>query len=81
MTQAQEIFEAAKKIVASGKTEFTRKDVRDELNVDDREWENNYSPTFQQMHDDRPPGAPKVGGLFAGKFHRLRHGVYTLAQS
>jgi hypothetical protein len=81
MTQAEEILQAVSILIKEkGRKTFTRLDIRRQINPDKKQWENNYSPTFQGMRDDGPGGARDVGKEFRGIFQQVKHGVHTLTE-
>jgi hypothetical protein len=77
MTHAKEIFEAVKNLLKR-KDAFSRKDVRDELRLDEIVWKASYGPIFQGMRIDQPGGAPTVPKEFRNVFERVEHGKYKL---
>ena len=58
---------------------FSRKEVREYLGLDNRTWQSSYTAIFQGMRDDHPGGAPQVGAMYTGVFHRVDHGTYELS--
>lgn len=81
MTIAEEILQAVSTLVREhGKKVFSRKDIRDQIGVDQDTWLSSYTAIFQSMRVDHPGGAPPVGKRCKGVFKRLSHGKYTLTE-
>ena len=79
-THASRILDAAAALAgADGRRTFSRKAVREYLGLDNRAWQSGYTAIFQGMRDDHPGGAPQVGDLYSGVFHRVDHGTYELS--
>lgn len=79
MTQSEEIIRAVAELAKQGRTEFSRKEIRNQIGIGSKKWKNSYSPTFQGMRDDHPGGAPKVAKQFADVLHRVRYGRYIFS--
>jgi len=77
MTHAEEIMRAVAMLVKSGRTSFSRKNVRDQLGLNRKEWVYCYGPIFQGMRE-QPGKAPRVDERFKGVFRRVRYGRYVL---
>jgi predicted RNase H-like HicB family nuclease len=80
MSHAEQILRAAAALVARGKREFSRKEVRDEIGLSHADWQSGYMAIFQGMRDDEPGGAPSVGKRFRNVFHRVERGRYVLTK-
>ena len=78
MIHAEEIMKAVAELIKQGTTVFTRKDVRDQLGLSQKEWLSGYVAIFQAMRIDHPGGAPPIGRKFRGVFRRIARGKYTL---
>lgn len=78
MTHAEEILQAIKTLIRKNKTIFSRKDVRDQIDVDHDTWMASYTAIFQGMRVDQPGGAPEVGRRFKGVLERVERGQYRL---
>ncbi len=79
-TNAERIFRAAAVLVgADSRSTFSRKAVREYLGLDSRSWQSGYTAVFQGMRDDHPGGAPQVGELYTGVFHRVDRGTYEMS--
>ncbi len=79
-THASRILDAAAALAgANGRRTFSRKTVREYLGLDNRAWQSGYTAIFQGMRDDHPGGAPPVGDLYSGVFHRVDRGTYELS--
>ncbi len=79
-TNASRILRAATDLAgADRKGTFSRKAVREHLGLSSRQWQSGYTAIFQGMRDDHPGGAPAVGALYSGVFHRVGPGTYALS--
>lgn len=81
MTHAEEILYAVAAIVRNGKSEFSRKDVRDHLGLTADAWMSGYVAIFQAMRVDHPGGAPPIGRKYRGVFRLVQRGRYTLTEA
>ena len=80
MTHAEEIMHAVAALVKQGKKIFSRREIRDQIGVDQDKWMASYTAIFQGMRADQPGGAPKVGSIFKGVFLQVERGIYSLTE-
>ena len=79
MTHAEQIMQAVASLVQEDKVvTFSRRQVRDQIGIDQDEWMKGYTAIFQAMRADHPGGAPPIGEKFRGVFQRVSHGEYVL---
>lgn len=79
MTRAEEIMRAVATIVKrEGKNIFSRREIRDQIDVSQDKWLSSYTAIFQAMRSDHPGGAPEVGPRFKGVFRQIKYGRHTL---
>jgi len=57
---------------------FSRKNIRDQIGVNQEKWLLSYTAIFQGMRVDHPGGAPSVNNKFRNAFKRINRGEYTL---
>jgi len=63
-----------------GKKVFSRKDIRDQIGIDQHTWLYGYTAIFQGMRVDHHGGAPAVGKRYEGVFQQVSYGKYTLTE-
>lgn len=81
MTNAEEILQAVSTLVKEhGKKVFSRKDIRDQIGVNQDTWLSSYTAIFQGMRVDHPGGAPPVGKRYKGVFRQVSRGKHTLTE-
>lgn len=71
-------MQAAVAVIRSGRSIFTRKDVRDEIGVSSHVWLYSYTAIFQAMRMDHPGGAPEINARFKNVFKRVERGKFML---
>jgi len=76
-THAEEIMWAVATILKIKDT-FSRKEIRDQIGIENKRWMKGYSSIFQGMRKDQPGGAPNVGRKYRNVFRRIKRGIYTL---
>jgi hypothetical protein len=80
-THAAQILRAALALNKAGHRTFTRKDIREYLQLSPKEWQNGYTAIFQGMREDHPGGAaPQVGQDYRDVFYRVDRGLYRLTE-
>ena len=78
MTRTEEIIKAVAILWKKGNHTFSRRDIRDQIGVNQDKWLSGYTAIFQGMGTDHPGGAPRVNGKFQNVFRQVRRGEHTL---
>ena len=81
MTNIQKIIQAAKILyLVKKQKEFSRNDLKHELNLSTHEWDMKYTGGFQGMIKDAPPLKNRIRPKYRDVFIRIRKGTYTFSE-
>lgn len=79
MTHAEEIMRAVATIVnQDDRAVFTRKQIREQIGIDQDTWMSGYTAIFQGMRADQPGAAPTVDHRLKGVFRQVERGKHML---